>query len=177
MVFSSEERAVLESRAREAAAPRAVTRAGSEGEAVIVVRCGPDSYGFRGADIRAVAALTKLSPLPLSPPHVAGLTAFRGTILVVFHLHAVLGAPPTLSEYGRMVVLDDECAIAVDAIERSEEVDALRPPPPGLHRAAALLEGITASGVALIDVRALCGSDALTVDISPNDVARFVGKP
>lgn len=175
--FTDQERQLLEARAR-AVAPRQGDSAGDGlGEELIVVRCGAGLYGLRGRDVIAVAALTRLSPLPLGAPHVAGLTAFRGTVLVVFHLYAVLGAPPTLSEYGRMVVLDDECALAVDVVERLEPLQELRPAPIGLVRAATLIEGVTESGVAVLSVEALRQSESFVVDISVSDVASWARTP
>lgn len=168
--FTPEERRLLEARARAAAAPVRSEVEGRQHE-LIVIRSGADLYGLRGREVRAVAALTRLSPLPQSPPHVAGLTVFRGAVLIVFHLHAVLGAAPTLSEHGRMIVLDEDCALAVDAIERLEALGELRPAPERLERAAGWVQGVTSSGVAVLDIERLLRSDSLLVDIARTRIA------
>jgi chemotaxis signal transduction protein len=168
--FTPEERRILDARARAAAAPVRTDVEAREHE-LIVIRSGTDLYGLRGREVRAVAALTRLSPLPQSPPHVAGLTVFRGGVLVVFHLHALLGAAPTLSEHGRMIVLDDDCALAVDAVERLEALGELRPAPEGLERAAGWVQGVTSSGVAVLDIDRLRSSDSLLVDIPRTHIA------
>lgn len=175
--FTDQERRLLEARGRAVAPRPGDSVQGTLAEELIVVRCGAGLYGLRGRDVIAVAGLTRLSPLPLGPSHVAGLTAFRGTVVVVFHLYAVLGAPPTLSEYGRMVVLDDECALAVDVIERLEPLGDLRAAPVGLVRAAALIEGVTESGVAVLNVEALRQSESFLVDIPVSGVASWASTP
>ena len=124
--------------------------------------------------------ITRLTPLPHAPPHVAGLTTFRGGIVVVFFLHAVLGAPTSVSEHGRMVILDEGCAVAVDSVERVERFarEELLPAPAGLSAAVAgLVEGVTPSGVAVIRIDALLASERMFVDIETVGVATFSGSP
>jgi purine-binding chemotaxis protein CheW len=179
MDLSAEQRARLDARTRSLAAPS--TQEGeSEGEIdVVVMRSGRDRYGIPGAAVRAVAPLTRLSPLPHGPPHVAGLTSFRGGIVVVFYLHAAVGAAPSVSEHGRMVVLDEGCAIAVDAIESIERIAPMRllGPPEGLAaETAKLIEGVTASGIAILRIEALMASDRLAVDIDVTNVGTFASR-
>lgn len=177
-LFSPEERTILEARAAAAASTAArVPQVQIELEDLVVVRSGADLYGVRARSVRAVAALNRLAPLPAAPAHVAGLTAFRGNVLVVFHLHAVMGIPPTPSEYARILVLDDECALAVDAIEGIEPLADVRPAPEGLDRAASFVEGVTPSGAAVLDVEALLRSDRLLVDIAGSDVGSSESSP
>lgn len=171
--FSAAERRVLEARARAAAAPGLESRGASSTDEVIVVRCGAGLYGLPGREVIAVAALTRLSPLPLMPPNVAGLTTFRGGIVIVFHLHALLGMPPSLSEYGRMILIEADCGLAVDSVERSETLRELCPPPHDLVTSATLVQGVTYSGVTVIDVEELRRSEALVVDIPAINIGEF----
>lgn len=175
-LFSVEERAILEARGRAAAATGTDAGVAPELE-ILVARSGQELYGLPEPDVRAVAALTRLSPLPGAPAHVAGLSVFRGGIVVVFYLHAILGGPPTLSEHGRMIVVDEDCALAVDSIERLEPVDHFRPAPEGLQRAAGLVTGVTPSGVAILDLKRLVRGNLLTVDIRESGVASSGAKP
>lgn len=176
--LTPEELSTLEERARGLAAIPSAGPQAELGVEVVVVRSGRDRYGLPGDAVRAVGPITQLTPLPHAPPHVAGLTTFRGGIVVVFYLHAVLGAPTSVSEHGRMVILDESCAVAVDSVERVERVvrEALRPPPEGLSAAVGrLVEGVTESGVALVRIDALLASERMFVDIETVGVATFFG--
>jgi purine-binding chemotaxis protein CheW len=167
-IASAEDRALLIARARSLARAAAPETAPGPTFDVLVVRSGRDRYGVPTGAVRAVGPLTRLSPLPHAPPHFAGMTTFRGGIVLVFYLHAAMDAPPTVSEHGRMVVLEEGCAIAVDAIERIERVSssALLAPPTTISAAAAtLIEGMTKSGVAVLRVPDLLASERLSLDI------------
>jgi purine-binding chemotaxis protein CheW len=171
--WSDEDRAILEARTRSLAAHAEAREGGAEIEA-LVLRIGGERYTMPADAVRAVAALARLSPLPHAPPSVAGLTARGGVIVPVFHLRAVLGlALTTLPEYGRIVLLGEgggQLALIVDAVEGTTRVDptALRPPPATLVAAAgALIRGVDAEGVALLDPEALLASDRLFIDIVP----------
>ena len=171
--WSDDDRAILEERTRALAVP-VDQREAEVGVEALVLRVGGERYTLPADAVRAVAALARLSPLPHAPPSVAGLTARGGVILPVFHLRAVLGLALTaLPEYGRIVLLGEgsgQLALIVDAVEGTTRVDtaALRPAPPSLLAAAgALIRGVDAAGVPMLDPEALLASDRLFIDIAP----------
>lgn len=171
--FTTAERAILEARAARLA--RAQDAEGSHAvRDTVVVRAGRDLYAIDAARVRAVGAVARLTPIPQAPEHVAGFASFRGEIVVVFHLHGVLGLPTTLSEHGTLLSLDDGLALAVDAVEgfRSIPEDDLRPAPEGLSSILApLVEAVDASGVALLRFDALLASERMFVDAGRASVA------
>lgn len=171
--WSAADRLILEARTRALATPLASPGRASVSE-VIVVRIGGERYGLPAAAVHAVAALTRLSPLPHAPPEVAGLTARGDQILPVFHLRAVLGLALTaLPEYGRVVLLgegSEQLALIVDAVEgmRTVDVSTLGPVPATLSASVgALVLGVDAEGVPLLDPAALLACDRLFIDIAP----------
>ncbi|APR85448.1 Positive regulator of CheA protein activity [Minicystis rosea] len=171
--WSAEDHAILLARTR------ALSAAKNEGDAaglleVITLRIGGEAYLIPAAAVRAVADLVKLAPLPHAPPEVAGLTVRNGEILPVFHLRAVLGlALSALPEQSPMVLLGegaDAVALIADAVEGVRLIDptALREAPPTLSAAArALVRGVGADGIPLLDPGALLASPRLFVDIPP----------
>jgi purine-binding chemotaxis protein CheW len=171
--WTAEERALLEARTRALSAKAAPPQSGATIEA-IALRVGGERYAIPAAEVRGVAALVRLTPLPHAPPEVAGLTARGGAILPVFHLRAVLGlALSALPEHGRIVLLgqgDDLVALIVDAVLgfQSVDVSALREPPPTFSAAArGVIRGLDPAGVPLLDPAALLASSRLFIDIHP----------
>lgn len=170
--WSDDDRAILEARTRALAAPVDLHEV-NVGVEALVLRVGGERYTLPAEAVRAVAALVRLSPLPHAPPSVAGLTARGGVIVPVFHLRAVLGlALNALPEHGRIVLLGEgsgQLALIVDAVEGTTRVDVatLRPaPPPLLAAAGALIRGIDAAFVPMLDPEALLASDRLFIDIT-----------
>jgi purine-binding chemotaxis protein CheW len=171
--WTEEERALLEARTRALSAPAAQPPSSATIEA-IALRVGGERYAIAASEVRAVAALARLTPLPHAPPEVAGLTARGGAILPVFHLRAVLGlALSTLPEHGRIVLLgqgDDLLALVIDAVEGFHAIDvsALREAPPTVSPAAReLIRGLDPAGVPLLDPAALLAHSRLFIDIAP----------
>lgn len=171
--FTDQERAILEARAARLARAN-VNHAPLDLRDVVVVRAGRDLYALDARRVRAVGMVARLTPIPQAPEHVAGFASFRGEIVVVFHLHGVLGLPTTLSEHGTMVAFDDGVALAVDAVEGFRSVDAreLRAPPEGLSALLApVVEAVDAEGVAFLRFDALLASERMFVDVGRASVA------
>lgn len=169
--WSPEMTALLEARTRAVARPPEPMERIGRTES-LRMRVAGETYALPAASVRAVAELTRLTPLPYAPPEVAGLTVRGGSVIPVFYLRAVLGLPLTaLPEFGRIVLLggdDDLLALAVDAVEGTTALlaQALREPPPTVGPLARpLLLGIDSDGVPVLDPDALLASPRLFVDI------------
>jgi purine-binding chemotaxis protein CheW len=171
-MFNDEERLVLEARTRLLAQP--VSAPGQRATVpAIEIQVAGERYAIDARVVLGVIAMTRLAPLPHAPPHVAGLIARGAEILPAFHLHAVLDLPLTaLPEHGRAVILGRsaaELALVVEAVVGVSAValDALAPVPASFSaRARALMRGLEAAGVPVLDGAALLASDALIVDIA-----------
>ncbi|HEX3953045.1 MAG TPA: chemotaxis protein CheW [Stellaceae bacterium] len=63
-------------------------------EDLLAIRVGAAPYVLRLAEIAGLFADRKITPLPGNIPTLRGIAGFRGTILPVYDLHALLGHPP-----------------------------------------------------------------------------------
>lgn len=171
--WSGEDRAILEARTRALAAPKAqIEPAGLF--SIVLLRVGGEAYAIPASAVRAVAELTRLTPLPHAPPEVAGLTARGGEIFPVFHLRAVLGLSlSALPEQSPMLLIgegNEAFALIVDQVTGARLFDpgTLRETPATLTPAArALIRGVDADGVPLLDPAELLACPRLFVDVAP----------
>jgi purine-binding chemotaxis protein CheW len=93
---------------------------------VVVVRVAGRPYAVPTSRVREVAPLAALTPVPIAPPRVAGLTQLRGQILPVLALVTDGMHPPKPNDPLLVVELGPvRAAIAVDAVE------GVGPPPAG----------------------------------------------
>ena len=130
---------------------------------------GQERYAIEADALVEVARPGPISPLPGTPPHVAGLTNFLGEILPVFDLALLFGLPGSVHTLtARLLVAGrerPEAGLLVDAVERVVDLPAgsvqpmLQPPPPGLPAWA--LRGVTADAIIVLDVNALLDDDRL----------------
>lgn len=171
--WSAEDRAILEARTRALAAPKAAAETAGL-VSIVLLRVGGETYAIPAAAVRAVAELTRLTPLPHAPPEVAGLTARGGEIFPVFHLRAVLGLSlSALPEQSPMLLLGaggDAFALIVDEVLGARLFDpaTLRDAPATLTAVArALIQGVDPSGVPVLDPAELLASPRLFIDVAP----------
>jgi hypothetical protein len=171
--------ALLDARTRAVAAPIAVASEGGERGLALVV--AGERYAVAARAVRTVAELRRFTPLPHAPAHVAGLAAWGGVVVPVFHLRVLLGLSlAALPEYGRVVFVGeggDAIGLIVDAVLDGGPLGA-----PGDERALAsahaprpFVRALTAAGVPLLDVDALRASDLTTVNIAAPAAGRAAG--
>jgi purine-binding chemotaxis protein CheW len=85
---------------------------------VVVVRVAGRPFAVPTARVREVAPLVALTPVPIAPPRVAGLTQIRGQILPVLDLVADGVHAPKPNDPLVVVELGPvRAAIAVDSVE------------------------------------------------------------
>ncbi len=165
MTARDAEAALLDARTRAVATP--VTPPGEGGERGLALVVAGERYAVPARAVRAVAELRRVTPLPHAPPHVAGLTAWGGAAVPVFHLRALLGlALAALPEYGRVVLVGegaDAIGLVVDAVH---DGGALAPAAAG-PGPAPFVRASSDGGAPLLDVDALAASDLTAVDIAP----------
>ncbi|UCH34028.1 MAG: purine-binding chemotaxis protein CheW [Armatimonadota bacterium] len=72
-----------------------------ESLALVTFRLGNESYAVPADHARGIIARQAIVPIPSTPPHVLGVTSFRGEILPVFDLKVMLGLSqqPATPEY------------------------------------------------------------------------------
>src|SRR5688500_12144704 len=91
-------------------------------ESALVLGVGTDRVLLPSSAAREIVPLGALTPLFGAPAHIAGLTAYRGLAVPVFHLRALLGIPVIdLPETSHIVVLAApfEPALAVDHVSEA----------------------------------------------------------
>jgi purine-binding chemotaxis protein CheW len=110
-------RAVLEQRAERLRAP---VQQASEGpvEWVAEFPVGEDRYAIKLSALRAAVPLRRVTPVPLSMPHVVGILRFQGSIVTALSMASLLGIkgwrhdPAVLlvvdPGWGRLVAIDCE---------------------------------------------------------------------
>lgn len=127
-------------------APPATTRAA--GTELVVVRLGGSRYALPMASVAEVGRPPVLTRVPGLPAFVAGVANWRGRVLAVLDLRALLGAPTdVLDRRGRLVVLAHEgvrVGLLVEHVTGGTVLDPDAVEPPAAHlppAAGALLAG------------------------------------
>ena len=124
----------------------------------VVFRVGSAEYVLPAADVLQMESFTGATPVPGSPPYVAGLVQVRGRVLPVIDARARFGLPPAERTLDTRVVVGQLGArtvgLIVDSAREVVKLDPaqLKPPPPlvaeqarGFVKAVAQLGG-SASG-------------------------------
>ena len=137
---------------------------------VLAFELGGAFYAVENHCVLHACALPPLTALPGLPNHVAGVTAFRGQVLAVLDLRALLALPVTrLAEPTALVVLQDgamEFALVADTIAgvRHYPRAALSPSLPGLGALrAGYLMGVAPDRTAILDASRMLGDRSLVV--------------
>jgi purine-binding chemotaxis protein CheW len=150
--------AVLEERARVLARPVASPSTGNRLELVTFALAG-EICAIESRYVVQVFQLRELSPLPGARPPIFGVTAWRGDLLTILDLRAVLGLSlGALNDLTRVIVLGlDHPAFGIlaDAVREVVTVadDDVQPPPEGIALRRDYLRGMTAAAVAVLDGR------------------------
>jgi len=160
MTLSKKDQAVLKERARALAhvVYERPPAPGKEYEIAVFV-LGRERYGLDTACIEEASLLENLTPLPQTPPVVAGVINYRGRILPVIDTKKLLGLEQNgMTDYNKLLIVasaGQEVAFLADntagvAVIRPSE---LRPPLPGNLSDCAV--GVTQDGVTVLDAARL----------------------
>ena len=102
----------------------------------VVFRVGTAEYVLPAADVLQMESFTGATPVPGSPPYVAGLVQVRGRVLPVIDARARFGLPPIERTLDTRVVVgqlgERTVGLIVDSAREVVKLDPaqLRPPPP-----------------------------------------------
>ena len=102
----------------------------------VVFRVGTAEYVLPAADVLQMESFTGATPVPGSPPYVAGLVQVRGRVLPVIDTRARFGLPPIERTLDTRVVVSQlgqrTVGLVVDSAREVVKLDPaqLRPPPP-----------------------------------------------
>ncbi len=167
---AQETRRILRERAR--ALAREATREAGSGEQVefLEFALAQERYGFETSHVQEVAAVTAVTPVPCTPSFVAGLISLRGQILSVIDLGKYFDlAASEPVELDQVVVLSTEAMlvgvlasaiIGLGSVAR-EDLETSLPTLAG--RRARYLQGVSRTGVAIIDAQSLLSDPEIVV--------------
>lgn len=81
------------------------------------IRLGSDSYAIRLSEVAGVVADRKVARLPSRLPAQVGLAGFRGAVLAVWDLAALLGYPPSAASRWLAIVASHPLALVLSGFE------------------------------------------------------------
>jgi purine-binding chemotaxis protein CheW len=153
---------ILEERARLYARPIAPDRAETT-IALVRFEIGNERFAIEAAFVQRIVALPRVTPLPGTPPHLAGIANVLRQLLPVFDLGRILGIPPA-GDAGELVVLGrvgPEFGILAGAVTDLVPLDTV--PRGGKGDSRAIVQRVLADGRSLIDGAALLDDPRLVV--------------
>lgn len=169
VLSATEAKRILKARAVALAVPE---KAPADGQDLDLVEfdLAHETYLIEAGFIREITPLTRLTPLPGTPPFVLGIANVRNDILAVFDLKRFFNLPEKgLTDLDRLIVLSSEgrCfGILADRIGSVQHVrmSAIHPPPAvGTELRRELLKGVTSDGKIVLDGRRLMHDGRLVI--------------
>jgi purine-binding chemotaxis protein CheW len=161
---------VLRNRAR--ALARSVERADDAQAflAVLEFRLGGERYAIETRYVVEVLPLQMLTPLPCTPPFIAGLVNVRGRIVTVLDLKKFFGLPGSgLTDSHRVIHVEShgiDLGLLADTGVALQRIGlaALHPPPPVAGgRRAHYLRGVTGDPVMVLDMGRILADPGIIV--------------
>lgn len=129
-----------------------------------------ETYGIETSYVREVYPLRDLTPLPCTPPFVAGIINVRGQVLSVIDIKKFFDLPQQgLTDLNKVIILSDgamEFGILADAIVdvRTIPLQSIQPPLPTLTGIREdFLKGVTAERLVILDGEKLLTDNNIVV--------------
>jgi purine-binding chemotaxis protein CheW len=125
---------------------------------VVTFLLADETYGIETSHVREVYPLKDLTPLPCTPPFVAGIINVRGQVLSVLDIKKFFDLPQQgLTDLNKVIILSNgamEFGILADAIVdvRNVPLQSIQPPLPTLTGIREdFLKGVTAERLVILD--------------------------
>lgn len=151
---------VLEERARALARPLEPPRTEPTIE-MITFRLGKGEYGLELSELQAVFRLREFTPVPGARAPIFGIAPWRGELLTILDLRALLGlVTDEVNEPSRVLVLGRTTAVFGILADHVGEIRAIprskiRTPAEGVTVERDFLRGITGEGLLVLDAAEL----------------------
>jgi purine-binding chemotaxis protein CheW len=143
--------------------------------AYVIASVGSQRVALRATDVESIIRLGEITPVPGSPPHIAGLCAVRSAVLTVVDVARAANQPPCADADHAAVVTRDghRYALRIDQVRDIETIEGVPIPTSasigkGWYGVAPMrIE--TSQGVALLlGIDAIvAGSDAINLPLTP----------
>jgi chemotaxis signal transduction protein len=86
-------------------------------EDLLAIRIGPEPYAIRASEIAGLFADKSITPIPSRAPALLGVGGFRGTIVPVYSLPALLGHPMGAAPRWIVIASGLPVALAFEALD------------------------------------------------------------
>lgn len=162
-------RAVLDARARLLARRPAASPANDRIE-VVTFGLGPERFAIETRYVQEIVRQIDLTPVPGLPVFVPGVANHRGSILCAIDLRPLIEAPGGgTGNLSWLIVLGataPELGLLVDGVEHITHIHVtdILPTPSGHDRGPALLRGVTADAVLVVDGAELLSDPRLVIE-------------
>lgn len=137
---------------------------------LVTFQLAHETYGFEISHVREVYPLRNLTPLPGTPPYVAGVINVRGQVLSVIDIKKFFDLPERgLTDLNKVIILSDDTmafGILADAIGdvrkvTLEELQCSLPTLTGIREE--YLKGITADRLVVLDAASLLADSTIVL--------------
>lgn len=101
----------------------------------LIARIAGERVALRALAIESVVEIDAVTPVPLAPPHIAGLAALRSRVMTVVDSYAAIGLapPPGAGAQAAVATVDGHLyGLLVDEVEDIVESGPLMPLQPGI---------------------------------------------
>ncbi len=176
------DREELRRRARLLARRKEAPRAAGEDLLAVEIVLASERYAVECAYVREVQTLRDLTPLPGTPPWIAGVVNVRGEILSVTDLRRLFALREKgLPEQTKLVVLEGEgraFGVVADTVvgTRSVPLSSIAPPPPTIDGPGrSFLRGVAADGLIVLDALRILTDPSLVVGKRPGPALESKG--
>ena len=141
----------------------------SETTGLLVLAIGDERYGADMVSVQEIEPLARLTPLPGTPAHWAGVVNLRGSMYPVLDLRRYLGLSGEAVEQPKVALVADgglSIGLMVDDVEevRHVAVDDINPPLAHGGARAEVIRGVTSDMLSVLDLHALVCDQALVVE-------------
>lgn len=128
-------------------------------------------FALRSEYIKTLIPVSVITPIPCTPPFLAGITSLRGQITAVYHLADLLDLPRPNNSNNLLILASESTSLAllVDTIDEAVELPekAITPSNNLLGiRSHDYVEGMSNEGLTLLSATAILDDQQLKLDLT-----------
>lgn len=108
---------------------------------LLAIRLGGDPWAVPLADIAGLHSGKRITPLPGGPPGLLGIAGFRGSVVAVYDLPALIGLAPLAAPRWLLVAAERRIAFAFSELDGHVRVETSQLLPLGAEGGTAWVQG------------------------------------